>query len=196
MRESANTRANVAHGIARIVAVPVGCAAALTTALLCAGAASAGATTSSARAGITVFTVATGVSFINTADDRARGAKNNPFDAATNRLRPKVKETGNGPFPGDVAVFSFDVFPSPTLRRSIGSASYTCYFNYAKHALCKAYYELDRGTLTAAGPVDFNKTGFRMVVTGGTKSYLGIRGQVSSVQAKENAQRVSFELLD
>jgi hypothetical protein len=142
-----------------------------------------------------IFTVASGAAFINTADDRARGVKNNPFDASTNRLRPKLRETGNGPFPGDVAVFSFDLYTSQALKRPAGSASYTCYFNYGKRALCQAFYELRGGTLTAAGPVDFNKTGFRLVVTGGTKKYLAARGQVTSVQAARNAQRVDFELL-
>ena len=154
-----------------------------------------GRAASTAARGLTIYTVATNVQFINTADDRARGAANNPFDAATNRLRPKVSDTGNGPFPGDVVVFNFDVYQRMPLGKSIGSASYTCYFNYSRHALCQAYYELTGGTLTAAGPVDFNTTKFRLVVTGGTKTYLAARGQVSSVQAKSNAQRVYFQLL-
>jgi hypothetical protein len=166
----------------------------LAAALLGAATASPSAVAASARS-LTIFTVASGMDFINTADDRARGAKNNPFDAATNRLRPNLRETGNGPFAGDVAVFNFDLYASRALRKRIGSASYTCYFNYERHALCRAYYELRSGTLTAAGPVDFNKTGFRMVVTGGTRRYLAARGQLSSVQANANAQRVYFELL-
>src|SRR4051794_6971065 len=55
----------------------------------------------------TLYTVASGVEFVNTADDRARGAVNNPFDEPTNRLRPNAPEVGSGPFPGDVAVYSF-----------------------------------------------------------------------------------------
>jgi hypothetical protein len=144
---------------------------------------------------VSIFTVASGVQFINTADDRARGAANNPFDAATNKLRPKTTSTGNGPGPGDVVVFSFDLFAKRPYKKSIGSASYTCYFNYKRHALCQAYYELPTGTITAAGPVDFNTTSFTLVITGGTKHWLAARGQVSSKAAGTNAQRVTFQLL-
>jgi hypothetical protein len=171
-------------------------AAALAVAALCAaGAASSSSTAATGRGGLTLFTVASGAAFINQADDRTRGASNNPFDAATNKLRPKATGTGNGPFAGDIAVYSFDLYASRALKKSTGSASYTCYFNYAKRALCQAYYELSGGTLTAAGPVDFNKTGFRLVVTGGTRKYLAERGQVTSAQAAKNAQRVYFQLL-
>ena len=166
------------------------------TALCAAGVASTSGAAVAVQSKLTIFTVASGAAFINTADDRARGVKNNPFDAATNRLRPNVDETGDGPFAGDVAVFSFDLFKSPALKKSVGTASYTCYFNYLKHALCQAYYELRGGTLTAAGPVDFNRTGFKLVITGGTQKYLAARGQVTSVQAHADAQRVDFDLLD
>jgi hypothetical protein len=142
-----------------------------------------------------IFTVATGVQFINTADDRARGAANNPFDSATDRLRPKVTSAGTGPGPGDVVVFSFDLYPKAPYKKTIGSASYTCYFNYERHALCQAYYQLPTGTLTAAGPVNFNTTSFTLVITGGTKHWLAARGQVGSSRAGVNAQRVSFRLL-
>ena len=101
---------------------------------------SSGAT--AAKRTVTVYTVATGVEFINTADDRARGASNNPFDKATDRMRPVVVEKGNGPFAGDVAVYDFDLYPSAGLHTPVGSASYTCYFNYDRRALCIAYYLL------------------------------------------------------
>jgi hypothetical protein len=161
---------------------------------VCGVSASAHASTVAPR-GLTIYTVATNVQFINSADDRARGAANNPFDPATNKLRPRVSSTGDGPFAGDVVVFNFDLYQRVPPRKSIGSASYTCFFNYTRHALCQAYYQLPRGTLTAAGPVDFNTETFKLVVTGGTKLYLAARGQMSSVQSRSNAQRVSFQLL-
>jgi hypothetical protein len=171
--------------------------ATLTAALVCAVGVVANSSSAATRPhGLTIFTLASGAAFINTADDRARGVKNNPFDAKTNKLRPNVNETGDGPFAGDVAVFNFDLFTSQALKKSVGTASYTCFFNYVRRALCQAYYKLRTGTLTAAGPVDFNKTGFRLVITGGTDKYLAARGQVTSVQAKSNAQRVDFQLLD
>ena len=38
---------------------------------------------------VTVYSVATGLQYINTADDRARGQVNNPLDSAANKLAPK-----------------------------------------------------------------------------------------------------------
>ena len=171
--------------MAAVVAAGVFCAA---------GVAVASGTAAGGR-GLTIFTVATGAQFINTEDDRARGASNNPFDASANKLRPKVNDVGDGPFPGDVAVYNFDLYMNKALKKSVGTASYTCYFNYGKRALCQAYYELPGGTVTAAGPVDFNKTSFTLVITGGTKKYLADRGQMGSVQAGSKAQRVDFKLL-
>ena len=144
---------------------------------------------------VTVYTSSSGVQFINTADDRARGATNNPFDASTNKLQPKVNDVGNGPFPGDVVVFAFDLHPGATAAKTVGTASYTCFFNYARHALCQAYYELPGGSVTAAGLVDFKAKGFTLIVTGGTGKYLAARGQATSAQAAASRQRVDLELL-
>jgi hypothetical protein len=96
-----------------------------------------------------------------------------------------------------VTVYSFDLYTSANLKQSAGSASYTCYFNYANHALCMAYYELsaNRGTLVAAGPVNFNTTRFTLVVTGGTKRYLAANGEVAATPAAKSAQRLAFLLL-
>lgn len=179
--------------MARVPAISACCAAAA-AAVLCVGGATA-ARGSATPHGLTLYTVATDVQFINTADDRARGAKNNPFSSSQNKLQPKVADKGDGPFPGDVVVFDFDLYGKLPTTKTIGSASYTCYFNYVKHALCQAYYQLAHGALTAAGPVDFSTTSFTLVVTGGTKGYLAARGQVSSAQATGKAQRVEFQLL-
>ena len=73
---------------------------------------------------------------------------------------------------------------------------YTCFFNYDQHALCKAYYKLKAGsTLVASGPVDFKKSKFTIVVTGGTNRYLGARGEADVAAAVRNAQRIDFKLL-
>jgi len=145
---------------------------------------------------VTVYSVATGLQYINTADDRARGHVNNPLDSTANKLAPKNSGSGNGPFAGDVAVYALKLYSNPSLKRSAGSAVYTCYFNYDRHALCQAYYKLDAGgTLVASGPVDFNANGFTIVVTGGTKKYLGARGEAKAAAAPRHAQRIDFELL-
>jgi hypothetical protein len=144
---------------------------------------------------LTLYSVATGLQYINTADDRARGHVNNPLDSAANKLAPKSSDR-KGPFAGDIAVYALKLYSNPTLKHSAGSAVYTCYFNYDRHALCQAYYKLTAGaTLVASGPIDFNASKFTIVVTGGTKSYLGVRGAAKVAPSPRNAQRIDFELL-
>ena len=145
----------------------------------------------------TVYSVASAVQFLNNADDLARGQINNPFNAATNKLQPKSTTVAGGQtLPGDVALFSFTLYENAALKKGAGTATYTCYFNYAQRALCRAYYEFrSGGTVLAAGPVDFNKKGFSMVVTGGTNEFFGARGEVTAVPAARNAQRVALLLL-
>jgi hypothetical protein len=153
---------------------------------------------------LTVYSVATGLQYINSADDSARGKVNNPFDPATNKLAPKGSGGVDGPVAGDIAVYSVDLYSDLTLKRHAGKGVYTCYFNYHQHALCQAYYKPSAGgTLVASGPVDFNASGFTIVITGGTNRYLGARGEVNvapiknSVGAarKKGAQKVDFELI-
>jgi hypothetical protein len=145
---------------------------------------------------LTVYSVATGLQYINSADDSVRGQVNNPLNSTENRLAPKNSGSGKGPFAGDIALYALKLYSNPTLKRSAGSAVYTCYFNYDRHALCQAYYKLAAGsTLVASGPVDFNASGFTIVVTGGTNKYLGVRGEAKAAAAPRNAQRIDFELI-
>jgi hypothetical protein len=145
---------------------------------------------------LTVYSVATGLQYINTEDDRARGKVNNPLDAAANKLWPKSSGSRSGPFAGDVAVYAVKLYSNPTLKRPAGTGVYTCYFNYDRHAFCRAYYKLAAGgTLVASGPVDFNASGFTIVVTGGTSTYLGVRGEAKVAAAPRKAQRIDFRLL-
>ncbi|MES1246326.1 MAG: hypothetical protein ABUS54_01480 [Actinomycetota bacterium] len=145
---------------------------------------------------LTIYSVATGLQYINTADDRARGKVNNPLDSSANRLLPKASSGRDGPFAGDVAVYALKLYSNATLKQSAGSAVYTCYFNYNRHALCQAYYTLKAGgTLVASGPIDFSASAFTIVVTGGTKKYIGARGEADVVPSSRNAQKIRFELL-
>jgi hypothetical protein len=145
---------------------------------------------------LTIYSVATGLQYINTADDRARGHANNPLDSTANKLAPKSSGSRNGPFAGDVALYALKLYSNQTLKRPVGSAVYTCYFNYDRHALCQAYYKLTAGgTLVASGPIDFNTSGFTIVVTGGTKKYLGVRGEAKVADGPRNSQRIDFELI-
>jgi hypothetical protein len=145
---------------------------------------------------LTVYSVATGLQYINSADDSVRGKVNNPLNSTENKLKPKSSGSRNGPNAGDIALYALKLYSNPTLKRPAGSAVYTCYFNYGGHALCQAYYKLRGGsTLVASGPIDFNKSGFTIVVTGGTMKYLGVRGEAKVVAAARNAQRIDFELI-
>jgi hypothetical protein len=145
---------------------------------------------------VTVYSVATGLQYINTADDRARGKVNNPLDRAANKLWPRSSGSGSGPFAGDVAVYALKLYSNRTLKRPAGSGVYTCYFNYDRHAFCRAYYKLGAGgTLVASGPIDFESSGFTIVVTGGTNTYLGVRGEAKVAAAPRNAQRIDFRLI-
>ena len=145
--------------------------------------------------GLTVYSVATGLQYINTADDRARGHVNNPLDSTANKLAPKSSGS-KGPFAGDIAVYALRLYGNSELTRPAGTAVYTCYFNYDRHALCQAYYKLKAGgTLVASGPIDFNKSSFTIVVSGGTKKYLGARGEAKVVAAPGNAQKIDFQLI-
>ena len=139
--------------------------------------------------------VATGLQYINTADDRARGHVNNPLDSTANKLAPKSSGS-KGPFAGDIAVYALRLYGNSELTRPAGTAVYTCYFNYDRHALCQAYYKLKAGgTLVASGPIDFNTSRFTIVVSGGTKKYLGVRGEAKVVAAPGNAQKIDFQLI-
>jgi hypothetical protein len=162
--------------------------------------AGAGTTTgsrASAKRVLTVYSIATGLQYINSADDSARGRVNNPFDRATNKLAPKNPGGGDGPVAGDIAVYSLNLFSDSKLKQHAGSGVYTCYFNYNQRALCQAYYKTSTGsTLVASGPVDFNKSGFTIVITGGTNKYLGAQGEVNvGGSTKASAQKVDFELI-
>ena len=68
--------------------------------------AGAGTTTGSREAAtrvVTMYSVATGLQYINSADDSARGKVNNPLDSVTNKLVPKDSGGGDGPSAGDIA---------------------------------------------------------------------------------------------
>jgi hypothetical protein len=63
----------------------------------------------SANRVLTVYSVASGLQYINTADDRARGHVNNPLDSTTNKLAPRSSGRGDGSYAGDIAVYSVNL---------------------------------------------------------------------------------------
>jgi hypothetical protein len=164
----------------------------------------AAATAGSARAAasgqkITLYAYGTRAEFLNNADDRQRAIINNPFTTNTAKLmevmRGKEKETG--PLPGDSMMYSFDLYKGADLKTKLGAAVYTCDYGFKSVGICQAYFQTSDGTLLASGPITFKDlvaTKYELSVRGGTKSFLGARGDLQVVPAK-TAGRLSFVLL-
>lgn len=138
---------------------------------------------------LTIYARITQSQFVDHSDDRKRGDFANPFNTDTTIPPPK---SGAGALPGDNALFTFTLYSDPTLKRRVGTGTYSCTFNFAHRALCEADLELRSGTMIADGPIDFNSTRFTLAVTSGTGKYLGVRGQVASSPASANVHRLSF----
>jgi hypothetical protein len=101
---------------------------------------------------------------------------------------------GGGPFPGDQALFGFDVFSDAALKTGAGSGVYNCLYSFAKSALCQSTIELDGGTISVDGVIDFGASRWTMVVTGGTGKYSGRSGEVEATPDGRHAQRLTFRL--
>ena len=140
---------------------------------------------------ITVFAAPATVQFMNHADDRLRGMSTNPFKLKqeTVILGQGGKERGNGPFAGDDILYGFKLYADANRKKRIGAAMFTCYYQFAKRATCDSYFDLGKGLLLASGQVRFGQTKFTLALIGGTHSYLGALGQVSSTPAAGTLQR-------
>jgi hypothetical protein len=138
-----------------------------------------------------VYAVPATVQFMNHADDRLRGMSTNPFKLKAEAviLGKNGKEKGNGPFPGDDILYGFNLFADAKRSRPIGTAMFTCYYEFVKRATCDSYFDLTKGVLLASGQVPFGGTHFRLAITGGTNAYFGALGQVDAVPAAGNAQQ-------
>jgi hypothetical protein len=147
---------------------------------------------------LTVYAVPTTAQFMNHADDRLRGMSTNPFNVNTQALVivTKGKEKKNGPFPGDDILYSFKLYRGPKLEKRVGSAMFTCYYNFVKRATCDSYFELDGGLVLASGQIVFNGTRFTLSITGGTGKYLGALGEVAASTGAKNSERLQLRLLD
>jgi hypothetical protein len=143
---------------------------------------------------LTVYAVATKAQFTNHADDRARGTGSNPFNIDVKKLPPPPKTKGKGPQAGDEAIFGFRLYSDAAHKHKVGTAVYSCTFNFGNKALCQADFELDSGAMFASGPANFASTSLTLAVSGGSGAYLGARGQVSSAPAGENSHRLTFVL--
>jgi hypothetical protein len=145
---------------------------------------------------IRVYAFPATVQFMNHADDRLRGMSTNPFKLKQEAviLGKNGKEKGNGPFPGDDILYGFKLFADAKRSKPVGTALFTCYYEFVKRATCDSYFDLATGLLLASGQVQFGGTKFTLGVTGGTNAYFGAFGQVNSVPAARNAQRFDLHL--
>jgi hypothetical protein len=157
-----------------------------------------GATASSAAAKarqIVIYSQTTKQEFNNHTDDRSRGDQNNPFGTTTSVARAGTL-IGHGPFPGDRTVFTFKLFSDSGLKSSIGSATFSCQYAFAKRGICQVEYVLDGGSLLGLGYIDFNAKTFALAVTGGTGKYEDARGDVLvTPDPKQRGNRVAFTLV-
>lgn len=145
---------------------------------------------STAKRALTIYAVAARAQYTDHFDDRIRGDFRNPFNVDTKIPPPK----GKGPQAGDNALYSFKLYSDSAFKKRVGSAVYSCIITFAHRALCEADFQLNSGAMFASGSANFDSTQFTLAVSGGTGSYLGARGQVSSAPAVSNAHRLTFVL--
>jgi hypothetical protein len=142
---------------------------------------------------LTLYSVATAAQYIDHSDDRERGTGKNPFATDTKSITPN--DTGAGPFAGDDTIYGFTLYKDKNKTKEVGTASYTCHYNFAKHALCDAYFKMNASNLVASGPVVFSSTTFTLAITGGTNKYFAANGEVSETPVTKNEQRLDFQFL-
>jgi hypothetical protein len=142
---------------------------------------------------LVIYSVAEQQQYINNSDARRAGAGPNPF-GNYNDVAPSTKNA-KGPFPGDEALFSFNLYTTAGLSKRTGTAIFTCQYNFKSNAFCDASYKLTgRGSLTASGSFNFNATSFTLAVTGGDGAFAGRSGYVQVAPTARQSQRVTFVL--
>jgi len=128
-----------------------------------------------------LYSLAEDKQFVNNADDRSRGEGNNPFGNYANPFKaPPDQERGYGPFAGDEGEFEYNLYTAPNLKVSAGKAILICQYNFEINAYCDASYQLQGGSVIAAGAFNFNAQNFTLAITGGTYAYRGVTGHVEA----------------
>ena len=163
-------------------------------ALLCA-AASHGATATLERPHrLILYSVAEQEQYINNADDLSRGLGRNPFGNYTDQA-PLAHMSRAGPFPGDEALYSFNLYTTTSRGTRAGVAVFTCQYNFDRNAFCDVSFQLsDGGTLLASGAFNFAASRFSLAVTGGYGRYVDVRGSVLETPSSNHMQKLSFRL--
>jgi hypothetical protein len=144
--------------------------------------------------GMILYSVTEQEQFINNQDDRARGEGHNPFGSYSD-VSQAVTKPKAGPFPGDEALFSFNIYKKPDLTLRAGTAIFTCQYNFAKNAFCDVSFQLNNGgTLIAEGAFNFDASRFTLAITGGYGKYTDVTGELEASPSPNHAQRLSFML--
>jgi hypothetical protein len=179
-------------GSARTVSLV--CVLAVTACVLSAFGAAAGPAKAAVRSQtITLYATAEQEQYVNNSDSLQRGEGNNPFGNYKD-LEPLANKNANGPFPGDEALFSFNLYTGPSLTKRAGTALFTCQYNFNKNAFCDASFQMaNGGTLMASGAFNFVASKFSLAITGGYGSYVGKRGALTDIPSVNHAQKLSFQ---
>jgi len=141
-----------------------------------------------------VYSAATLEQFIDNGDDEARGWAHNPFGLVDRSVQFAESEDKGGPYPGDAAYFSFGLYSAANLKTSVGSANFTCFYYFDKNAYCNGSYQLSGGTVLAGGAFLFDAKTFTLAVTGGTGSYIMMKGDIAASPSTVQSQLLTFAL--
>ncbi len=135
--------------------------------------------------------------FVNHADDRERGDKLHSFNADTLQPPPNANSGKKGARAGDNALVALTLYADRDLTRVVGSATYSCTFNFGQEATCDGQFSLHGGSISALGPAKLDGSEIVLAVTGGTGGYVGAHGQVTStsLSAAKSTQVFRFELV-
>jgi hypothetical protein len=172
----------------------VSCLAVVACAVSALGVAGSAGASKPTKTRLVIYSLAAREEFNDHSDDRARGGANNPF-GNFNGSQSATREAGAGPFAGDRAIFVFNLYSDPALKRSIGTATFACEYGFSKQGMCKAVYELKEGTLLGVGLVNFNSPTFDIAVSGGSGKYLDALGDLHATPSLKKANKLVFVLV-
>ena len=142
---------------------------------------------------LTLYATAEQEQYVNNSDSLQRGQGNNPFGNYKD-LEPLANKNANGPFPGDEALFSFNLYTGPNLVKRAGTALFTCQYNFNKNAFCDASFQMaSGGTVIASGAFNFTASKFSLAITGGYGPFINKRGSMTDVPSANHAQKLSFQ---
>jgi len=142
---------------------------------------------------LTLYATAEQEQYVNNSDSLQRGEGNNPFGNYKD-LEPLANKNANGPFPGDEALFSFNLYTGPSLTKRAGTALFTCQYNFNKNAFCDASFQMaSGGTLIASGAFNFTASKFSLAITGGYGAFVNKRGSMTDIPSANHAQKLSFQ---